>query len=231
MKSANSYNSLKAFFFAFVLFSSLYLKPSAGFAVSEDRKYFLTEGDRIEISVWNNDELKREVIIRPDGWVSFPLVGEVFAAGFYPEVLAAQIAEKLKKYIKTPKVTVIVLEYRSQKVLIIGEVKKPGLYPFEVGMSAFDSIGVASGYEKHAELKSILVVRNGYAKRPEFYLVNLYHVIHDMDRSSDIKLKPGDIVYVPQNFIGNVSDFLDFFMSRIKPAADTYALYAIAKNQ
>lgn len=220
---------LLSWVFCCCVFSIFNLSYSS-FAAGNQEKYLIGEGDKLDISVWNNEELKKEVFVRPDGWISYPLAGEIFAAGLYPEVLASQIRQKLTKFLKNPQVSVIVLEYKSKKILVLGEVKKPGLYQFEGGMTAFDSIGVAGGYEKHAKLKNILVVRNGNSAHPEFHLADLYRLVHDGDRTKDLGLEPGDIVYVPKTFIGDIGDCLDFFMSRIKPAADTYALYSIAQK-
>ncbi len=191
--------------------------------------YTIGNGDLIEVSVWNHQDLSKQIRVRPDGWISLPLAGEVYATGATPHVLSSMIRTKLLDYLKNPKVSVIVLEYTSKKVLVIGEVKQPGLYQFEGNMTAFEAIGVAGGYNKHAELKSILVIRNGYSKAPEFYLANLYHAIHDGSVRGNVALMPGDIVYIPKNFIGNVGDFVDFWLSRVKPAADTYFLYKISK--
>jgi len=213
-----------------IVFSFLVL----GIAFGEDTGksyYILGPSDVIEISVWNHPELTKTMRIRPDGWVSFPLVGELQAAGQGPADLANQIHQKLLSYFKDPQVSVIVNEYKSKSILVLGQVKKPGLYQYEGGMTAFEAIGVAEGYNKHAQLKSIVVIRNGYTAVPEFYLVNLYKAIHDGITQEDVFLQPRDIVYVPQNFFGNVADFTDYWMQRIKPAADTYFMSAIAGNQ
>ena len=193
--------------------------------------YLLGSSDIIEISVWNHPELTKTMRVRPDGWISFPLAGEFRASGVTPEDLAGQIHAKLLSYFKDPKVSVIVTEYKSKKILVIGEVKKPGLYQYEGGMSAFDAVGLAEGYNKHAQLKGIVVIRNGLTAAPAFYLVDLYRAIHDGSTSGDVFLQPRDIVYVPQNAIGNIADFTDFWMQRLRPAADTYFLADIAGQQ
>jgi polysaccharide export outer membrane protein len=192
--------------------------------------YTVGNGDLIEVNVYNHPELSKQMRVRPDGWISLPLAGEVLAAGYTPGNLSRVIREKLLDYLKDPKVSVIVMDYASKKVLVLGEVKKPGQYQYEGAMTAFDAIGAAGGYEKHAELKSILIVHNAYSKTPKFELANLYRAIHDGSLAGNVGLVPGDIVYVPQNFIGNTADFLDFWMSRVRPAADTYFLYDIAVN-
>ena len=206
------------------------LCASAFAASTEQSGYVLGNGDKIEVSVWNYPDLKREMSVRPDGWISYPLIGEVKAAGVTPAVLSEQIRQQLLQYIKDPHVSVIVLDYKSKKILVMGDVLKPGLYQFEGGMTAFDAIAVAGGYNKHAELKSILVVRNGYSAQPEFYLANLHKAFHDGIRTRNVMLKPDDIVFVPKNFLGNLGDMMDYFLTRIRPAADTYFLVDAAKD-
>ena len=223
--------SLKKLVITVLVISLLGVLSGLGLAQEAGKdNYLIGAGDLIEISVWNHPELTKSMKVRPDGWVSFPLAGELLASNVKPAVLADQIRQKLLPYMKNPKVSVIVNEYKSKKILVLGEVKKPGLYQFEGGMTAFDAIGLAEGYNKHAQLKSIVVVRNAYSKRPRFYLVNLYKAIHDGTMSADIGLQPRDIIYIPQNFIGNVADAMDYFMSRIRPAADTYFIAEVARN-
>lgn len=198
--------------------------------VAKNEKYIIGAGDVLEISVWNHPELTKEVSVRPDGWISLPLAGEVPAGGMSPGGLSETIKEKLLQYLKDPNVSVIVSKYKSKKILVLGEVKKPGMYQYEGGLTAFEAIGLAAGYNSHAQLKSILIVRNPYSK-PVFYVANLYKVIHNADMRDNLSLLPGDIVYVPQNFIGNFGDFMDYWMQKIRPTADTFWLYKLASDE
>lgn len=193
-------------------------------------QYRIGNGDFIEIGVWGHTELQRSLRVLPDGSVNFPLIGSVKAAGVTPDELSAKVREKLLHYFRNPLVSVLVLDYKSKQILVIGEVVKPGLYQYEGAMTVFDAVGTAGGYKKHAELKSILVVRNGYAKTPKFYLADMYRLIHNGSRIGNLPIQPGDIVYVPQNFIGNVGDFFDFWMSKVRPAADLYYLHELNRH-
>jgi len=191
-------------------------------------KYPLGPSDLIKITVWAHDDLSSEVTVRPDGWISYPLIGEIYASGLNPGQLAEAITFKLTKYLNNPVVTVNVLKYQSKKILVLGEIKKPGLYQYEGQMTVFNAIGLAGGYNKHAELKNVLVVRNASYKpeKPDFFIVNIHKVIHDGNTIGNIGLIPGDIVYVPKNVIGNIADFMDYYLSRIQPAAESYGSIA-----
>lgn len=195
----------------------------SGFCQEKSKSnYLIGPGDKIEISVWNHPDMTKIMSVRPDGWINYPLAGEISAAGNKPDKLSKNLEQKLSRYIKNPQVSVIVLDYKSKKIMILGEVKKPGLYQFEGGLTVFNALGLAGGYNKHAELKSILVVRNASSKKPKFYLASLYKTIHDETGANDVLLQPDDIVYVPQNFIGNLGDFMDYFLTRIQPSAQSY---------
>jgi polysaccharide biosynthesis/export protein len=192
---------------------------------NQEPEYLMGAGDKLEVYVLDHPEVSREVYVRPDGKISLPLIESINVDGITPSQLSRNITAELIKYIKEPKVSVIVMEYKSKNVLIIGEVAKPGLYQYEGNMTVFDAIGRAEGYNKHAELKSILVIRGAYSGEPEYYVANLYKAIHDSDISENVALLPKDIVYVPKNFIGNIGDFTDFYLSRIQPIATSYFFY------
>lgn len=215
---------MKKVFFVLLLFMAGFVFSLGAAETVDVSKYALGPSDLLEISVWNHPDLKTTVNVRPDGWITYPLIGEVYVSGYNPAELTETIRRRLSKYVRNPVVSISVLEYRSKKILVIGEVKTPGIYQYEGNLSVFNAIGLAGGYNKHAELKSVLVVRNASYKRdsPDFQIVNLHRLIRNADVSGNIRLVPGDIVYVPQNVIGNVGDFMDYFLSRIQPAAETY---------
>ncbi|MBU1912026.1 MAG: polysaccharide biosynthesis/export family protein [Candidatus Omnitrophica bacterium] len=192
---------------------------------NKESEYVMGPGDQLEVSVWNHPEFTRTIRIRPDGKISLPLINNMRASGVTPSALSKIISDQLVKYIKDPQVSVIVAEYRSKNILVIGNVIKPGLYQYEGNMTVFDAIGMAEGYKPHAQLKSILVVRGAYDNDPRYYIANLYKAIHDGDLRDNVGLQPKDIVYVPKNFIGNAADFADFYITRIQPVATSYYFY------
>jgi len=191
---------------------------------SSSSAYSLGASDVLEISVWNRPDLKRQLIVRPDGWITYPLIGEVRVNGVTPAELTARITRRLAKYVRNPVVSVDVLQYRSSKILVIGEVKTPGLYQCEGNMTVFNAIGLAGGYNKYAELKNVLVVRNATykPKNPDFFIVNIHKLIHDGNVLGNIALLPGDIVYVPKNIVGNIGAAVDYYLSRISSIAQSY---------
>jgi len=194
-------------------------------AAVEEAEYLLDVGDVIEIAVWRNPELSKTVTIRPDGRISLPLAGEIKAAGTTPSQLSALITASLgQTFIKDPKVTVIVDEVGSKQVLVLGEVRSPGLYTMSHHMTTLKAIGLAGGQNKYAHLESTLVVRNPQADKPNVYLIDLRKVLKN-GGADNFAIQPGDIVYVSRSFLGKVDDLFAFFSSNVAPIANTYLFY------
>ncbi|MFH2145339.1 MAG: polysaccharide biosynthesis/export family protein [Candidatus Omnitrophota bacterium] len=188
-------------------------------------KYTLGIGDKIEIVVWRNDDLNKTVTIRPDGNISLPLIGEINAYQLTPAELSGVITAKLGLFIKSPKVSVIVTNFGSRRILVLGEVKKPGIYTLSKQLTALEAIGMADGYTDDALLKNTLIVKKPYSANPIILSADLHRVIKNGEFGNDIILEPGDIVYVPTSFLGKIKDFVGFFNANIKPVADSYLLY------
>ena len=193
-------------------------------ASQEYPEYIMGPGDLIEISVWNHPELVKTMRIRPDGKVSFPLVKNIHAAGNTPSVLMYEIERRLAKYLKEPDVSVIVMEYKSKNILVLGEVRNPGLYQYEGDMSAFDAIANAGGYNRHAQINSILVIESARSSEPKIFIADLHKAIRYGDITQDVRLRPNDLIFVPKNFMGNLGDAMDFFFARIRPIATDFYL-------
>jgi len=205
-------------------FLSLLVNPSFG-AEFDNAQYILGVGDKIEVSVWRNEDLNKEVTIRPDGWLSLPLAGEIKAVDMLPEQLKNEVSLRLAKYIKDPQVSIIVSGFGSQRILILGEVKRPGIYRMSRPLTVLEALATAEGYKEFAHLRSVLVIRKAYSDSPKILSANLLNVISKGDLKEDIPLKAGDIVFVPKKFVGKIKDFLSFFNDNIKPLADTYINY------
>ena len=160
------------------------------------------------------------VIIRPDGKVSYPLIGDIKAEGLTLTQLDELITEKLKPYIKIPDVSIMITRFGEQtnKVVILGEIPGPGVYKFNAPPTIIEAIASAGGYTKYAVLNSIIVIRGDLRTKPQAIRVNLVKIIKSHKLSENIYLKPNDIVYVPRSFIGNVNVFLEL----LQPAFAEY---------
>ncbi len=193
-------------------------------------EYVLGVGDSIEISVYGSEDLIRIVTIRPDGRISFPLAGEIKAEGLTPQELDNIITAKLSSVLKEPRVSVIVTDIKSKRVLVLGEVAKPGVYTLSRNQTALEAIMDAGGYTSASGLKTTMIIKRGYTQSPEVLSADLWSVFYEGNLQADVSLEPGDIVYVPRHFIDKLEGFFKFFADNIKPMADTYLWYSIYQD-
>jgi polysaccharide export outer membrane protein len=168
------------------------------YPAEREETYRLEAPDEIEIAVIPQSEIDRTVAIRPDGKISLPLIGDVFAEGLTPGELAAELTEKFSKYVKNPSVSVIVTGFNSKKVYVIGEVFTQGAYPYTGTTSVFEAVEEAGSFTRRASLGRVILVR-GDLKSPTVIDINLKEVVKRGIKEKDLNLQPGDIVYVPPN--------------------------------
>jgi len=160
-------------------------------------EYMIGPDDLLAVNVWKEPEISRNVVVRPDGRISLPLVGDLRASGRSPAQLQADIKALLVNYLSNPEVTVIVQEARSQKFNILGEVEHPGAYPLSRSMTVLDAIAVAGGLRDFAKGRKIYVLRitaDGSRTRLAF---NYKDVIKGQNLSQNVELQPRDTVVVP----------------------------------
>ena len=170
---------------------------------AEPEPYRIGREDVLDVSVWRDPELSRVMPVRPDGFISLPIVGDVAAAGRTPAELAGEIRQKLQPYVQEPRVTVLVREVNSARVYVTGEVAHPGAYPLRGRVSVLQAIALAGGFTDFANRDGILVVRKGdQAGQIPVRYRDL--VTHEEKKDSqeqrldpDVDLMPGDTVVVP----------------------------------
>jgi polysaccharide export outer membrane protein len=159
-------------------------------------EYLIGPEDVLEISVWKEEGLEREVLVRPDGKLSFPLAGDVQAAGRTPEKVQAEITERIKRYIPDPVVTVTVKTIGGNKIYVIGEVKNPGSYVIGRYVDVIQALTLAGGLTPFASENSIKVLRREGTKE---LVVSFEYAEVKKGRKleQNIFLKGGDVVVVP----------------------------------
>jgi polysaccharide biosynthesis/export protein len=157
--------------------------------------YVIGPEDMLAVVFWRDKELSADVVVRPDGKISVPLLNDVQAAGYTPEQLADVLVKAATKYIADPTATVIVKEIRSRKVYVLGEVGKPGTVPLIGEMNVLQLIATVGGLLEYADKENITIVRmeNGKEQRFKF---NYKDVVKGKKIEQNIMLKPGDTVVV-----------------------------------
>ncbi|MBI2413911.1 MAG: polysaccharide biosynthesis/export family protein [Deltaproteobacteria bacterium] len=177
----------------------------AGAALSQEQRqaataaaaaYQIGPEDALEISVWKNPELSKTVLVRLDGKISLPLIGDVQAAGLTPQELRDGIVERLKEYQATAVVSVIVQDIRSYKVYMIGEIKTPGTYVLKSKTTLLQAIALAGGFTQYASKNSMTLVRQKEGGGEEKIKVRFDDLLSDK-KDGSVVLKPGDTVFVP----------------------------------
>jgi polysaccharide export outer membrane protein len=158
-------------------------------------EYRLGPEDQIRISVWENAQLTLDLVVRPDGKISMPLIQDVTAEGQTAAELATQIQQKLTAFIKEPQVSVIVLQINAPKFYVIGNVVRPGTYPLRGETSVLQALSLAGGFTQFASPRSIKLIRNTNGKQ-EVRKVN-YNNLIDEGGEGNFLLKSGDTIVVP----------------------------------
>ena len=158
--------------------------------------YLIGASDVLAIVVWGDKDMSADVVVRPDGRISLPLINDFNAAGLAPEELRLKLTEAVGKIVQDPDVAVVVREIHSRNVFITGNVQKAGMYPLTTDMTVLQLISVGGGLQEYADSKNIVVERteNG---RKEYLAFNYKDVLSRKRNATNITLKPGDTVVVP----------------------------------
>lgn len=160
--------------------------------------YVIAEGDALAIDVFGLDELKfKEIIVRPDGKIDFPLIGAVQAAGYSPAELARNMTEKLLPFVKNPQIAVNITRFHSTRVYVLGEVNRPGLVELQNQHNVVDAISAAGSWTRDAAKKKVHLIRNGDKKN--MTIVNLWDIVKKGDMSQNYTLGNGDILFLDGN--------------------------------
>ncbi len=162
--------------------------------------YRLSPGALIEISVYQDAELARRLRVDTDGTIMMPLVGSVVVGGMTVGQAQLELQRRLSKYYTSPQVTILVDDYGTKQLFVLGEVQKPGPYPLPVGekMTVLQAITAAGGFTKGAAPARTHLLRSISGKNVD-YKVNLKAAISRGDPSGDMPVEPDDVVYVPQS--------------------------------
>jgi polysaccharide biosynthesis/export protein len=179
-------------------------KDLAGTAgtTSSSPLYVIGPGDRLHVFVWGDNELSTEVVVRPDGLITTPLVEDLPASGKTPTQLARALEQRLSKFVKNPKVTVSVIDFvgrYTEQVRVVGQAAQPQSLPYRDGMTLLDVIIAVGGLTEFAAGNKATIVRkvNGETKQ---FRVRLDDLIRDGDISANTRMMPGDVLIIPESW-------------------------------
>jgi polysaccharide export outer membrane protein len=161
-----------------------------------DSDYKVNPGDILSVSVWKEEGLQREALVRPDGKFSFPLAGDIVARGYSINEITAELTEKLSKYIPDLVVSVSILQIYGNKVYVIGQVNRPGEIIANPQVDIVQALSIAGGTTPFAELNDIRILRRENGIQRTF--IFRYRDIEKGKRlDQNILLQAGDVVVVP----------------------------------
>ena len=189
-------------FSGIVAFSSGVLAAEIDGAKGTDRNtatrdsYRLQAGDILEVSVWKETDLQREVLIRPDGSFTFPLAGEVDARGKTVDNVRSILVERLQRFVPTPVVTVAVKQIGGNRIYVLGKVVHAGDFALNNTLDVMQAISLAGGVTPYAAVNDIVILRrqNGRQQALSFHYSD---VARGHNLSQNIQLESGDTVVVP----------------------------------
>ena len=165
-------------------------------ALSEPDSYLINPGDILDISVWNEEALKREVRVLPDGTIGFPLTGTLMAAGKTVDALKKELTEKLTEYIAEPVVNIAVQAAEGNAVYVTGQVKTPGKFVMTNPMNVMQAISMAGGLTPFAAEDDIVILRKT-GKGTESLKFEYSDLEEGENLSNNHLLKSGDVIVVP----------------------------------
>lgn len=203
----------------------------------------LQKDDILKLHVWRYPELTHQASIQIDGFITLPLIGQIKAFNRSIPDVTQEIRKKLKKFIKTPDVSLLPIKLQNstvgspivsilpeklkkRMVAVLGEVKIPGLKQMHGNMRVVDALAM-SGYQDSSDLNSVIVIRNHNRERPLYASLKLDDYLEDGAIEQNIYLRADDIVIVPKTTIAKIGSFIDQFFTKTKPVFDWW----VAANQ
>lgn len=162
--------------------------PSTGYIIGAE--------DVLRVVFWRDDQMSGEVVVRPDGKISVPLLNDVQAAGLTPEQLRDQLVATAAKFLDDPSATVTVKQINSRRVFITGNVTQSGAHPLTGNMNVLQLIALAGGFLEYADSEHVVIVRPE-GDQTLYFRFSYADVIEKGRIEQNIALKPGDTVVVP----------------------------------
>jgi polysaccharide export outer membrane protein len=158
--------------------------------------YVIGPEDMLQVSIWKNEAMSRTLPVRPDGKISLPLLHDIQAAGLTPLQLRDKIAVALAEFMPNPEVSVSVMEVRSYRVSVLGEVQKPGVLQLKAPTTVLEALALAGGFKDFASPSKIVIFRKDGSGQTQRLRFNYNRAVGN-GGEENVSLKSGDVVVVP----------------------------------
>lgn len=179
--------------------------------------YRIRAGDTLNIKFYYHPAHDQEVVVRLDGKILFPLIGEVQAAGLSPARLGELIAQRYSSSLRNPEVSVSVKATSDNRVYIGGEVNRPGFVQYRQGLTAIQAVLEAGGPKDTAKVEDVVLLQKVGEAQYRASKINLAKVIEEGDTKSDLALGPSDVLFVPKTAIAKLNQFVEQYIIGVLP--------------
>jgi polysaccharide export outer membrane protein len=223
-------------FFLLILISTMACLPKSAVPVSDAPEgvvslsppqaedFMFGPGDVIDIKMWRHDDMNMEVVIAPDGVITYPLIGRIKVSGLtYPQLLK-RMEKALSRYYKDPSLAVNVVKISNQKVFVLGEVRNPAVLQIENDLSVVEALTRTGGISADAKTSNLLLIRGGIDE-PILLTIDIADLFSKGDLTQNIYLQRGDILLVPVKTIVHVERFFRRAQGVLAPFLSGSALY------
>ncbi len=165
------------------------------------KDFLLGPEDVVEVTVWRNQDLSRTVVVRPDGMISLPLIGDVQASGLTASGVGEKISKRLSEYKENPSVSVSVKEINSYSIFVVGEFVRPGKYSLKSYTTVLQAVSLAGGFNQYASKNRMAVmrtIRHGAADERQVRIPVRYDdLVMGKGEVGNFRLLSGDTIVVP----------------------------------
>ncbi|MGH2569800.1 MAG: polysaccharide biosynthesis/export family protein [bacterium] len=189
---------------------------------SAENAYLLRRGDVVEVNVLFYPELETKSVVRPDGMITAPGVGDVVALGRRPAEVAADIEAYYSRLLRDPTTTVNVSSFGAREAYVFGEVNRPGAVPLEQRTTLTQAIAKTGSLTQYAKTSTVVLLRRKSENSAQAYRLDLRGVLDGKSLAADIVLQPDDVVYVPETYITSMERFIDQVFNGLRPIPDLY---------
>ncbi len=189
---------------------------------SSEGPYLLRRGDKVSVSVMFYPELETLTVVRPDGMITAPGVGDVAALGRRPEEVAADIEAHYSRILRDPTTTLNVVAFGERRAYVLGQVSKPGPIDLQQRMTLTQALGATGSPTRDAKLGSVVLLRRKSENTASAYNLDLRGVLEGKSLAADIVLQPDDVVYVPSTFISDLEHFIHLAVEGLLPVPDLF---------
>jgi len=184
--------------------------------------YLLRRGDKLQVSVLFYPELETVTIVRPDGMITAPGVGDVAALGRRPEEVAADIEAYYSRILRDPTTTINVLSFGERRAYVFGMVNRPGPVDLQQRMTLTQALASVGSVNTDATMSTVVLLRRRTENTAQAYRLDLRGVLAGESLAADIVLQPDDVVYVPRTFVASMEQFVDQVFGGLIPIPELF---------